>query len=564
MMLSNGRSTPLYNLFLEGAGEFAELFEVAEPVEDAVDTPVLALALFLPLLAALIIAVPLVLGINIGRLACGVISTASLALSTTLLSIPAASLIAGRNAVRELYYVPVLTFKGGIDLFADGLSLPLAVLIALLSTLSSLYSIAYMDRLEVIRLRDVRRDSYYSMAYREALIWPEYVPKRESPTEVPSIEAYYICLLLFADSMLWAVLSTNLIHFLIFYEFVTVPTTLLVYIWGSGPCRLIAIKYFIYMLVGGVFVLLGIAWVYAETGCVDILCLYPSMLGLPRETKARIAALLLLGFGIKASIFPLHTWLPDFHAEAPVPIHALLSGALIKCGVYGIARMALPLLTDIITEHRLALMLLSLATMFWGAFMAVMQRQIKRILAYSSINQMGYITLGLFSGTQLGILGGLLHVITHGIAKDLLLLCAGSVIHATGSRNVDELGGISSRMPITSSSTLVGGLSLAGVPPLAGFMSEWLIFLGVLQAGYHPIALAGMASTAITMGYYLWMTRRIFFQKPRKSKMVHESPLLMTFPLIVCVVLLVALGVYPQPLIGVIQSYACIIAGGGA
>jgi len=516
----------------------------------------LLLSLLLPVAGALIISIPFILGVDIGRKACGFISTLALAGSTACLAYAATQMVTTGAPVREFYHIPILTFRGELHLFADGLSLPLALLISLLSTLSALYSTSYIEKVEVVHLREIKESQAYSVAYKEALVWPEYVPRRRSPLEVPSVEAYYICLLLFALSMLGTVLVTNLVHFIILYEFVTVPTALLVYVWGSGPCRLIAIKYFIYMLIGGVLVLAGIAWIYAETRCVDMLCLYPAVAGLHWGSLIPIFLLLLVGFGMKAAIFPLHTWLPDFHSEAPAPVSALLSGVLIKCGVYGILRIVRPCFMPFMVEARLPLLVLSLFTILWGAVMAMMQRQIKRILAYSSINQIGYIMLGIASGTTVGLLGALFHIITHGTAKGMLMLCAGSVTHTTDRRNVDELGGLAGRMPVNSSTMLLGGLSIAGVPPLAGFASEWMIFLGVIKAGYLPIALIGLASSIITMGYYLWTIRRIFFQEIRRGlEGAHDPPFTMIVPLLVSGIILVLLGVYPQLALGLLSLY---------
>ena len=523
---------------------------------------ILLLTSLMPLIGVLVISIPFLLGIDMGRKACGIISAITLLSSTALLLYAAHHVVRTGAPIREFYHIPVLTFRGGLHLFADGLSLPLALLAVSLSALSALYSISYMSRVEVIHLREIRESVYYSVAYKEALAWPEYVPRRKSPFEVPSIEAYYICLLLFAVSMLGTVLVTNLVHFIIFYELVTIPTALLVYVWGSGPCRLISIKYFIYMLIGGILVLTGVAWIYAETRCLDILGLHFALADLHLSSLIPISVLLFTGFGIKAAIFPLHTWLPDFHAEAPVPIHALLSGVLIKCGVYGIMRVAYPCLIHLMMDIKPILLAIALLTMIWGALMAVMQRQIKRILAYSSINQIGYIMLGIASGNPLGICGALLHVVTHGISKDMLLLCAGSVIHSAHSRNVDELGGLAGRMPITSSCMLLGGLSIAGVPPLAGFASEWMIFLGVVEAGYLPVALIGMLSTALTMGYYLWAVRRMFFQELRHGlEEVRESPPTMIIPILVDAALIILIGVYPQIVLQLIHPYAQAVGG---
>jgi len=233
---------------------------------------------------------------------------------------------------------------------------------------------------------------------------------------------------------------------------------------------------------------------------------------------------------------------------------------LIKCGVYGIVRIVFPCFPQVIGEARFFLLVISLITMLWGAIMALTQIQIKRILAYSSVNQIGYIMLGLASGTELGIYGALFHIITHGLAKGMLLLCAGSIIHQSHVRDVDKLGGLAKNMPVTATVTLMGGLSIAGTPPLAGFASEWMIFGGVVQAGYFPLAVIGLLSTLITIGYYLWTVTRIFFGESKAEfRNVRESPLTMIIPMCIQCFLLVLLGVYPQLMLQLIHPAAKLL-----
>jgi NADH-quinone oxidoreductase subunit M len=509
----------------------------------------LLLSILIPTVTGLIFIAFFTIGKKVSRSLCGISSFLSLITSTFLLLSATNELLRFNKPIEETYRIQAFTLYGNFNLMADWLSLPIALAISFLSALSALYSISYMESLEAVKLEPEMAN--YSIAYRKGLENPIYVPDRK-PGEVPSITAYFGNLLIFASGMLGIVLSTNLIQLFIFFEAVIVPTFFLVYVWGSGPCRLIAIKYFVYMFVGGALLLLGIAWIYAATGSLDITALPNLMKSVDKASATGMAALIFIGFGMKAAIFPFHSWLPDFHAEAPVPIHALLSAVLIKCGVYGILRIvyqAFPYFVGGVGNGfaKLILLIAALITMIWGAGMALVQIQIKRILAYSSVNQIGYIMLGLSSGTSIGILGGLFHIITHGIAKGMLLLCAGSIIHQSHVRDVDKLGGLAKKMPLTAMATLIGGLSIAGFPPLAGFASEWMIFAGVLKAGYWYLALIGLLSTTLTMGYYLWAVRRIFFQEEQhKFKDVKESPMLMIIPISIEILLLIVLGVYPQ------------------
>jgi len=516
----------------------------------------LLLSMLIPTILGLVFTSFFMTGKKLNRKMCGAISFSALIASTLLLLNETLKLLRIGEAIQESYKIQAFSLYGNFDLLADWLSLPIALAISFLSSLSALYSISYMESLEAVKLEPSMAN--YSIAYAKGLENPEYVPGRREG-EVPSIVAYYGNLLIFSAGMLGIVLSKNLIQLFIFFETVIVPTFFLVYVWGSGPCRLIAVKYFVYMLVGGALLLLGIAWIYAVAGTLDITALPGLMKNVGRAAASGMAALIFIGFGMKAAIFPFHSWLPDFHAEAPVPIHALLSAVLIKCGVYGILRIVYQAFPYFVGgagngSARLILLAASLITMLWGAGMALVQVQIKRILAYSSVNQVGYIMLGLSSGSSIGVLGGLFHIITHGVAKGMLLLCAGSIIHQSHVRDVDKLGGLARRMPLTATATLIGGLSIAGFPPLAGFASEWMIFAGVLESGYWPIALIGIISTSLTMGYYLWAVRRIFFQTgSEKFAHVKESPKLMTIPMIIEVLILVALGIYPQLALDVLK-----------
>lgn len=511
-------------------------------------TPLLLVSLSLPLIVSAILLALFVAGKRVGRKACAAISFATLMLSTILLVIVSLQVLELNRPVHEVYEVAALTVFGGFGLFADWLSLPLAVAIAFLSALSALYSMSYMESLETVHIEPEMIE--ISVAYEKGLKNPEFVPDRGHGV-VPSMEAYFGNLLLFAGSMLGIVLSMNLASLFIFFELAIVPTFLLVYVWGSGPCRLIAIKYFVYMFLAGAFLLLGISWIYALVKSLDLLILPNLLARIGSQEALAIAILLFIGFGMKAAIIPFHTWLPDFHAEAPVPIHALLSAVLIKCGIYGIVRIVYPSFPSVVGGlgnewGRSFLMMLSLGTMVWGAVMALKQIQIKRILAYSSVNQIGYIMLGLSSGTVLGISGGLLHVITHGIAKGMLLLCAGSIIHQSHVRDVDKLGGLLNQMPVTAMATLLGGLSIAGVPPLAGFVSELMIFAGVVEAGYWAVAFIGLLVAILTTAYYLWAFQRIFLGSPRDSHSnIHESPSAMLIPMCIESFLILLLGIWP-------------------
>ncbi|GBC68966.1 Na(+)/H(+) antiporter subunit A [archaeon HR01] len=422
----------------------------------------------------------------------------------------------------EYRWVPSLGLTVGFVL--DSLSYPFALLMALMGFLASIYSHKYMER--------------------------------EHATE-----AYFTLLQLFNAGMMGVVLVSNLFLFYIFWELMLIPSYALIAYWGTGNPRLISFKYFIFTHAGALALLIGIAWLAALFGNLNIYEL--AQLAAPqaqalRTTLVTISALIFIGAAIKMAIFPFHTWLPDAHAEAPTPISVLLSGVMIKSGVYAFARLILGILPFTLQEMGFWVALLSVVSMVWGGLMALTQNDVKRLLAYSSISQMGYIVFGLSTGTIAGVQGGLFHVLNHGFAKGLLFMSAGVLIHELNERDLRRLGGLARRMPLTAIAMLLGGLSIAGTPPLGGFMSEWMIFTGGVDAGWSYFVAVGVLATAITAGYYLRMVRAIFFGE--KMAEAHEAGAVMTAPMSVLVFLVIVLGFLATPIVGIIGRAVALLA----
>lgn len=395
----------------------------------------------------------------------------------------------------------------------DVVSLPIGLIIAVVSMLSCVYSIKYMEK---------QHDQ----------------------------GSYYANLLLFMTGMIGVVFAANLIQFYLFWELMLIPSYLLIANWGVSKDRLsIGFKYFIFTHVGALSILLGILSIFAYTETFDLLEL-PSKAGfIPAGTTTVIFVLLLIGFLVKMAAFPVHTWLPDAHSEAPTPISAMLSGVMIKCGAYGIARILLMTFGPTVINTSDYLTILGVVTITYGGLMALAQTDIKRLLAYSSISQIGYILFGLGAvsiTSSLGVMGGLLHIINHAVCKSLLFLCAGVIIHQTGTRDIRKLGGLVGKMPATGIACLVAAFSLAGTPPLNGFWSEWMIFGGGLASGKGLITIFGVLSTVITAGYYLWFAWRVFFgETPENLKDVKKAPFTLLIPIIVLATLSILLGVLP-------------------
>jgi NADH-quinone oxidoreductase subunit M len=239
---------------------------------------------------------------------------------------------------------------------------------------------------------------------------------------------------------------------------------------------------------------------------------------------------------------------------------------MIKTGAYAIIRMTLTLFPSELVKVAYALSVLAVATMLWGGLMAFAQTDIKRMLAYSSVSQVGYILFGIMSLTVLGLSGGLFNVITHGVAKSLLFMSAGAIIYSTGIRDITKLGGLAEKMPITAIATLCGGLSIAGTPPFGGFASEWMIFAGGFKAGYTILAALAIAATIVTAGYYLRMVKLVFFGEcPENLTHTKEAPLSMLLPMSILTFLTVAFGIFAFAPLQIVypaaEAVAKIIAG---
>jgi len=415
----------------------------------------------------------------------------------------------------------------------DTVSFPIALIAAAVSTLCCFYSIKYMEK------------------------------EKDQP-------AYYANLLLFMTGMIGVILSLNLIQFYLFWELMLIPSYLLIANWGTSKNRLnIAFKYFIFTHIGALAMLLGILAIFSYTGTFNLIKLADPLvtIGIPSNMVGAIFVMLLIGFLVKMAAFPFHTWLPDAHSEAPTPISAMLSGIMIKCGAYGIARVLLTTFGQIVLQASDYLAILGIITIAYGGLMALAQTDIKRLLAYSSISQMGYILFGLGVASELGIMGGLLHIINHAVCKSLLFMCAGIIIHQTGTRDIRRLGGLIGKMPTLGIACLIGVFSLVGTPPLNAFWSEWMIFGGGLAAGKGLITIFGVLSTVITAGYYLWFAWRVFFGPvPKRLNRVKEASFSLRASVIILATISVLLGVLPGLMLEYITpaaEYLSSLVGGG-
>jgi NADH-quinone oxidoreductase subunit M len=416
---------------------------------------------------------------------------------------------------------------GRFGFLIDGVSFPFALTILILTTLITLYSIPYM----VHRIRE------------------------EGVEDVgPRMGLYYLLYLLYSAGMVGSVLATNLVEFYLFYELMLIPSYLLIAEFGYGDRNRIALMYFLWTHVGALVLLAGLLTLGLSAGSFDIPALNTA--AVPEFIKSWVLLAFLIGFGTKLAAFGLHVWLPFAHAEAPTPISALLSPAMIGIGGYGLIRFAVQLLGGSVayTTSLYAISAWGAATMVYGAVMALAQSDIKRLLAYSSISQMGYIIFGVASGQFVGVSGSIFQYVSHGLGKGILFMMAGVLIlQAHGLRDIGRMGGLAGRLPITATLSFIGFLTIFGLPFLAGFHAEWMIFLGAFTSPLYRgdwarlyVAAVALGATALTAAYTLWTAKRVFFgELPRHLEGVREAPALAWAPMAVLAALSVLLGAYP-------------------
>lgn len=433
---------------------------------------------------------------------------------------------------------------GYFGLRVDGLSLPFAVTIYLLSTVLAVYSMPYMTHRIEEEFEDLR-----IIRSKHGL--------------------YHALYLTYASGMLGTVLATNLIQFYIFFEIMLIPSYLLIAEFGYGDRARISIMYFLWTHVGALLLLAGIlttAFLSAaySNGVLsfDMVRSLPSgelvrnidTVSIPFTYIQTIAILITVGLFVKLASFGLHIWLPYAHAEAPTPISALLSPAMIGIGGYAYLRILLYLLPTAYDYLSFAVSIWGLVTIVYGGLMALMQDDVKRLLAYSSVSQMGYIIFGISSAFYAGVSGSVLQYVSHGTGKAILFMTAGAIIlQAHGLRSISKMGGLAKKLPITATAALLGFLTIMGIPPTNGFQSEWMIFYGSFagaaeRGDFTKLVISGLAllATPLTAGYSLWSMKRIFFGRlPENLRDVREAPLMVTIPLLILAAVGLLIGVYP-------------------
>jgi len=370
---------------------------------------------------------------------------------------------------------------------------------------------------------------------------------------------FYALMLCFVATMNWACATDNIIVLFLAVEATTLASALLVTFYWSKRALEAGYKYLLLLTVGITFALFGCILLFAVcSGYLGEAHHYQSMLiseisrhalGLAGHAPMAVVlamAFLVIGFGTKAGLIPFHPWLPDAHAEAPSPVSVLLSGIVIKVAAYALARTTVPFFLALPALQTI-LVAMGAITMLGGIALVAVQVDLKRLLAYSSVSQIGYIIMGFGLGSYLGLFGALYHVVVHAGAKSLLFLGAGAVEQSTGTRRLDQLGGLRLAMPVTAACFLIGVLTIGGAPPLGGFMSKFTIFLAAIQQrGLWWAAAIAVLTGVFTLVVMARVAMQVFWRsEEQRTPSQGEVPGTMVGSMVILAILCVLLGVAP-------------------
>jgi NAD(P)H-quinone oxidoreductase subunit 4 len=324
---------------------------------------------------------------------------------------------------------------------------------------------------------------------------------------------YYSLVLLLTAGVFGAFIAQDLLLFFLFYELELIPLYFLIAIWGGPKKGYAATKFLIYTAVSGMLILAGFLGIVFISGSSSFAYDQLILGTMPITTQLILLSAIILGFGIKIPLVPLHTWLPDAHVEASTPISVLLAGVLLKLGTYGLIRFGLCLFPDAWGIVAPWLAIWAVVSVLYGSFNAIAQTDMKKMVAYSSVGHMGYILLAIASSTPLSILGAILQMISHGLISALLFLLVGITYKKTGTRNIQVLEGLlnpEQGLPLVGSLMIIGVMASAGIPGMVGFIAEFMIFRG--SFGPFPLeTLLSMIGTGLTSVYFLLLVNRVFF-----------------------------------------------------
>lgn len=516
-----------------------------------------------------------------------------LLLSTILIIIPILSLSSEKQVYLESYKWSQF---GNFGLKLDGFSSPFAITIYILCTVLVFFSRSYMTKKIAGQFDNLRpknnltkylednnsihntnkHDDKDNKTFHEDdhAVGSQSGQKQISqyrydlePSPTKSINTqmglFFALFLVFSMGMVGTVLATNLIEFYVFFELSLVPAFLLVALFGYQTRKKVSLMFFFWTHVGAVLLLLGLLAMGLFAGGFDFDTIKENSSKIPSDWMVLIVFAVVVGIAVKLGAFGLHMWIPGTYAESPTPISAMIAGPMSGIGVYALLRIWIDLLSVSYSDYSIYVNIWGVVTMIYGGAMALMQDDIKKLLAYSSISHMGYIIFGFGSSSMLGITGSTMMWVSHALGETILFMMAGVIIIKTGTRSMSNLGGIARKMPYTATIAMIGALTMIGVPPTLGFMSEWILFNGALQTGAENmdsfrVVLFSLAilTTILTASYLLWMFKKVFlgpiFAEYKNLTDINKY-IIISISFVAAISLLI--GVYPDPLINPVIGY---------
>jgi NADH-quinone oxidoreductase subunit M len=378
------------------------------------------------------------------------------------------------------------------------------------------------------------------------------------------VREFYAALLVAETAMVGLFAATNFFLFYVFWELMIVPLFLLIGVWGSAGRIYASVKFLLFTLAGSVLMLVGLIALLHASGTLDFRALASARLGV--ELQAWLFLGFTAAFAVKVPMFPVHTWLPDAHTEAPTAGSVILAGILLKMGGYGLLRIALPILPDAVQLFLEPMLGLSAIAIVYGAYVTLAQTDVKRLIAYSSISHMGFVTLGIFTLNRSGVEGAILQMINHGIITGALFLCVGMIYERTHTREIVDYGGLSKLAPIYSTFLALFCLAAAGFPGLNSFVGEFLIISGAFRT-WPWLGAAAVWGVALGTTYILWLYYRVVLgdAKPALRALRLDLNAREVATLAPLAVLALVIGLYPESVLGFLRaSVAHLLAAAAA